>query len=143
MTRKNQKTPEEQVRTQDQDAAPADVTTEKIFLAMIGKQQDMESFMLKMMSGKQALEKELEQQWKEHEKEREERIRDEDWLRNIELPDIAGNDRDKAGEPHKQASYMARVKWNAHGVVIVEPAAQMEKDAMEKEIREEEEVERR
>ena len=91
---------------------------------------------MKMMSGQQALEKELEQQEKELEKERDERMRDEDWLRNIELPDIAGNDRDKTEEPHRHAPRMAEIKRNADGLTIDERAAQMEKDAIGKEIRE-------
>ena len=60
MPRKSQKTTEDQAGTQDHDAAPVDVSMEQMFLAMMQK-QETESLMLKMMSGQQALEKELEQ----------------------------------------------------------------------------------
>ena len=65
MTRKIQKTIEEQAGTEDQDIASADMMMDQMFLAMMQKQQETESLMLKMMSGQQALEKELEQQKKE------------------------------------------------------------------------------
>ena len=89
------------------------------------------------------MEKELEQQKKELEKEREERMRDEDWLRNIELPDVARNDGNKIEECLKQVPRVARYKRNAYGVTIDERAVQKEKDATEKEIQEKEKAEKK
>ena len=61
--------------------------------------------MLKMMSGQHALEKKLEHQRKELEKEREERKKDEDWLRDVELPKIP-NEEGEGVEGHpKQAQH--------------------------------------
>ena len=57
MTRKGQKLAEEQVGAQDPNAASTNMTIEQMYLAMIQKQQETESFMLKMMLGQQALEK--------------------------------------------------------------------------------------
>ena len=57
MTRKGQKLAEEQVGAQDPNAASTNMTIEQMYLAMIQKQQEIESFMLKMMLGQQALEK--------------------------------------------------------------------------------------
>ena len=83
--RNRHKTAEDQAGAQDQDAAPGDISMEQMFLAMMQKQQEIESFMLKMLLRQQTLEKELEQQKKELEKEREWCMKDEDWLRNIDL----------------------------------------------------------
>ena len=60
-------------------------------------------------------------------------MRDEGWPRNLELPDMTGDEGYKVGEPQKQALHVAGV----------ERVTQMEKDAIEKEIREKEEAERR
>ena len=68
---------------------------------------------------------------------------DEDWLRNIKLPDITGDDRDKVGEPQRQAPCTVGIKKNANGNILGERATQMEKDAMEKEIREMEDTKRK
>ena len=85
MTTKSQKTTNEQVGAQDPDSASTDMSMEQMFLAMMQKQQEIESFMLKMLLRQQTLEKELEQQKKELEKEREWCMKDEDWLRNIDI----------------------------------------------------------
>ena len=61
MTRKEQKSVNAQVGASDQDAAPSDMTMEKIFLAMMHNQSETETLMLKIMEGRQTLEKELEQ----------------------------------------------------------------------------------
>ena len=132
-----------QTRTQDQDAAPVDMSIEQMFLEMMQRSKRRSRSWLKMMSGQQALEKELEQQEKELEKEREERMRDEDWRRNIELSDIAGNDGHKAEEHHRQASRQAGHKRNTDRLTLDERAVQMEKDASEKELQEKKEAEKR
>ena len=122
MARKGHKPAEEQVGAQYQEAASADMTMEQMFQAMMHKQQEIKTLMLKMMAGQQTLEKELEQQTKELKKEREQHMRDEDWLRNMEFLDMTSDEGDKVGELQKQASRVAEVKRNVDGFTLEERA---------------------
>ena len=45
-------------------------------------------------------------------------MRDEDWLRNIDLPDVARNDENKMEECLRQVPHVAEHKRNTDGVTI-------------------------
>ena len=57
-------------------------------------------------------------------------MRDKDWLRNMEFPDMIGDEGDKVGETQKQALRISEVKSNVDGVTPEKRTTQMENEAL-------------